>query len=94
MQHESRWFDGSAHARWALLMVAVFAAMAPAARGQLIKFNFGQKPAVPVTIKHPASLEITLAGRKVAFGPIPGGCAQQFADLVMQDFAGQGVTPS
>jgi tetratricopeptide (TPR) repeat protein len=75
-----------------MLAVAALVALTPAASGQFIKFNFGQKPTVPVTIKHPPTLGITLAGKKVAFGQIASGCAQQFADLVMQDFVSQGVT--
>jgi hypothetical protein len=64
--------------------------MTPAASAQFIRF--GQKPTVPVRINHPATLGITLAGKKVAFGQVAEGCARQFADLVQQDFVGQGVT--
>src|ERR1700733_15093176 len=71
--------------RGAAMLVLVSAASA-----QII--TFGQRPKVPVTIKHPASLGITLAGKKVAFGPVTGSCPQEFTDLVMQDFVKQGVT--
>ena len=51
-----------------------------------ITFSFGQKPKVPVTIRHPAGTGATLQGKKVAFGQISGPCAQQFSDLLVPVF--------
>lgn len=62
------------------------------AQGQLLRITSPfQKPQVPVTITHPGKLGVMLAGKKVAFGQITGNCAQEFADLVMQDFVRRGV---
>jgi hypothetical protein len=90
MQKQNRWFDfpfSSIPA--AMPMAAALLALASVARGQII--SFGQKPKVPVRISHPAAVPITLAGKKIAFQP-SGTCAQQFADLVQQDFVRHGVT--
>lgn len=73
-----------------VLMAAAIWVMASTAGAQINPF--GQRPRVPVTIRHPASLGITIMGKKVAFGPVTGSCPQEFNDLLMQDFVKQGVT--
>lgn len=80
MQEQHRRLRGSyeTFARPAAPMAAVLLILASGAAGQIIKFNpFGQKPKVPVTIKHPATLGMNLTGKKVAFGPVHGACPQQ-----------------
>jgi hypothetical protein len=72
---------------------ACFALLAAAtsAQGQFIQIVH-HRPTVPVTIHHPPTAGVTLDGKKVAFGPMPSGCPQQFADSLMQEFVRRGVT--
>ncbi len=71
-------------------VVAVLVAAAPM-RAQLLKLQLRHPPTVPVTINHPAKLGINLSGRKVAFSPVSGACAQQFSDLMAEDFLNEHV---
>lgn len=54
--------------------------------------TFGHRSLVPVTIHHPAGIQIALEGKKVAFGQISGPCAQEFSDGLISAFQANGIT--
>jgi hypothetical protein len=66
--------------------LAISAGLLALASTSNAQFSFGQKPRVPVSIRHPAGTGVTLQGKKVAFGQISGPCAQQFSDLLVPVF--------